>query len=587
MSRSYARIAQQIVDSNWLITESGLALIMEIFERRMSGDNLSDEQIATMLQSVDGHGSESEKPYSVNSGIATLGIYGPIFGKANLMTQLSGATSLESFRKDFAQALADDSVKSVLLDIDSPGGTSEMVAEAGDDIYAARDVKPIYAIANNEVGSAAFWLATQAEKFYTTPSGVVGSVGAYTVHQDQSVRDAQQGVKYTFISAGKYKTEGNQHEPLSRDAIDYRQEVIDELYTDFVNVVARGRGVSTDKVEASYGQGRMLPAKKAVIAGMVDGVREYDSLVQSISESHPQQVSFSVGGKSYAAKLLGGKLFLLDGTELDAQLSNADMEHSDPGTGNPPQPRVREDNDKAIESGSRRGDLTDPFPENPNDPGAPRAMADENDVVNELCALLGITMGTDNSANAESVVARVTEMKSTTDALKTSVDHAKTFAEQFPDEYARMERQEKRIREGDADAFVSSISRFTKQVGETVEPTKFGLSSLAKEGIKESYIKIATGMYGLSDFESMIKAITSGFVDFGNTGSTRAAEIDDVNLNLDVSTPEEAMNLRNAFAKHVNEIMQSDKLDWNTAVAEASKRYPDLAAAYVNAIPVK
>src|SRR3954447_18285017 len=99
---SYARIAQRLTSSIWLITQEGGDLLLEIFERRIANDKLTDEEIAIRLEQAGGHGSgDTDRPYSVDSGVATLGIYGPIFGKANLMTQMSGATSMEQFRNDF------------------------------------------------------------------------------------------------------------------------------------------------------------------------------------------------------------------------------------------------------------------------------------------------------------------------------------------------------------------------------------------------------------------------------------------------------------------------------------------------------
>src|SRR5207249_3078191 len=147
------------------------------------------------------------------------------------------------------------------------------------------------------------------DKFYTTPSGMVGSLGAYTVHEDRSAANAQQGRRFTYVSAGQFKTEGNPDEPLSASAIEYRQEIIDELYEQFVDAVAQGRGVTSDFAKANFGEGRMLSANSALQVGLVDGVLSYEQLIGEMS-NRPSQVN--INGQTYNAifnKQTGGFTF--------------------------------------------------------------------------------------------------------------------------------------------------------------------------------------------------------------------------------------------------------------------------------------
>lgn len=565
MARDYARIATRIKEANWLITEPGLELILEIFDRRLAGEKLTDEEIAIRLEEVGAHGN-GDAPYKVENGIATLGIYGPIFGKANMMTQLSGATSMEAFRKDFQTAVADPQVEAIVLDIDSPGGSSEMIAEAGDEIFAARDIKPVHAIANSMAGSAAYWLGSQATKLHMTPSGSVGSIGAYTVHKDQSKADDQQGTKYTFVSAGRYKTEGNPHEPLSKEGRDYRQEVINEVYGDFLNVVARGRGTTAEKVEADYGGGRMYDSRRASEAGMVDSVVEYDSLISSLAAPRSVHVVMPGMGGATAQAVLGvGGVY---------HLESAEWEHSEPGTGSPPAPRLPEHTDKAIESGSRRPDITPGLPNENDEPGAPKAMNEET--FTRLCSLLGVT--TD-----EELITSVTEMQATVNALDSDVNRAGKFAEMFPEEHARLQRSQTREREHDATEFVRSVAQFTRPEGDKKVNAGIGLSALAQQTLKDTYIKLAaSGGTVLADFENAIRSITqAGTVKFGENGSSRVDETVEFNDN----TPNGVADMRQLFSKKVSEIMLEDKLEMKEALAEAGRRYPDLAAAYRTTLP--
>ena len=296
--RDYIRILTKIRETPWLITEEGLQVILSIVDERLNNGRLSDEEIVARLEGTDS--SNGRLVSTTHSTVGVLPLMGPIFGKANLMTEMSGATSLEAFSNDLAAMLKDDSISSVLLHIDSPGGSSDMVKEVADQIYAGRDSKPIYALADSMAGSAAYYLASQAQELYTTNSGMVGSIGVYTVHEDQSVADEQAGHKFTFISAGKYKTEGNEHQPLTQEAEAYRQEIVDEIYEGFLTDVARGRGTMVENVVENYGQGRVVTAKKALEGGMVDGITTFDNLVGKMA-AQPRRVQVVYGGTDVAA----------------------------------------------------------------------------------------------------------------------------------------------------------------------------------------------------------------------------------------------------------------------------------------------
>lgn len=575
--KDYARIASKIVETPWLITQSGLDLVLSIMDARMSGAKLTDEEITVRLQEAGVHG-ENAVNGTIQQGVGVLPIYGPIFGKANMMTEMSGATSLEAFRKDFASMLADPSVKSIILDIDSPGGTSEMVKTTGDEIFAARGTKPVAAFANSTAGSAAYWLGSQAEKFYTSPDGMVGSVGAYTVHEDQSGKDAQQGRRFTYISAGKYKTEGNPHEPLTQEGAAYRQEMINELYDEFITNVARGRGVSEDKVRADFGGGRMMSATKGIINKMVDGEMEFDALVASMVDSQPQSMSVRIGEKSYAATFVGGEV-LLDNEAIAEYLSNTDYEHSEPGTGSPPNPKLPESSDSAITTGSRRGDLPNGFPNQENEPGAPKANSTEGGIkmdeeqLNQLYKLFSVD-------SEDALITAVTKMHEETSSLRADVNlsaEERKLAAEFPLVWKNILEDRKINRENEATQFLTDNQMFKRLEGTELVPSKLGLSSLAGETVKDTYMKFAEGNGGLEDFAKCITTITgNGIVQYGEQGSSQ--EPDQPEFSTD--TAQGVANARKLFSDKVQEVMAADSLTFEAALVEAGKKYPDLAAAY-------
>lgn len=167
---------------------------------------------------------------------------------------------------------ADPTIETIFLDIDSPGGYVTGTQEAADAVFAARKKKSVVALINPLAASAAYWIASQAETIIGVPSADVGSIGVFMCHYDCSAMLADLGVKPTYIYAGEYKTEGNSSQPLSEEGKAFYQSEVDGTYSDFINAVARGRGVSAQTVLDKFGKGRVYGAPQAKKLGMIDDI---------------------------------------------------------------------------------------------------------------------------------------------------------------------------------------------------------------------------------------------------------------------------------------------------------------------------
>jgi len=215
--------------------------------------------------------------------VSVLPVYGVIEHHANWMLDMFGGVSIESLRETLRTEMSDPSVKAIVLDIDSPGGTVAGVTEFAAEIRAARGgPKPIIAVANTLAASAAYWLASQADELVVSPSGSVGAIGIYAVHQEASRMLDEMGITTTIISAGPHKTEANEFEPLTDEARADLQARADAAYAQFLADVAAGRRVPVAQVEADYGGGRVLVAKKALAAGMIDRIATLAQTVQRL-----------------------------------------------------------------------------------------------------------------------------------------------------------------------------------------------------------------------------------------------------------------------------------------------------------------
>lgn len=280
-NHKYPQVVAYLRDTAWAIRETTLAAIMDMVNVRASGRRFTAEEIEARI----GTGA-ARRDYQVAGSVAVIPIYGVITPKADLMSEMSGGTSVQRFKQSLEAALADDKVTSIMLDIDSPGGSTDLIPEMAAQIRQARKQKPIVAMANTSAASAAYWLGSQASEFVVSPSGSVGSIGVFAAHQDVSEAAAKAGVKTTLVSAGKFKTELSPYTPLSEDAKAEIQSKVDKFHSMFVQDVARGRATTVDAVREGFGQGRMVTARDAVKAGMVDRVDTFDNVLSYMEKGH-------------------------------------------------------------------------------------------------------------------------------------------------------------------------------------------------------------------------------------------------------------------------------------------------------------
>ncbi|MCX6632309.1 MAG: S49 family peptidase [Candidatus Solibacter sp.] len=224
------------------------------------------------------------KAYPVSpDGIAIITISGTLVKKASWMDSESGLSSYGDIRTMLADARDDPAIRGILLDVDSPGGEVGGLFDLADEVYAVREQKPCYAIANDDAFSAAYALASCAQRLFVTRTGGVGSIGVIAVHMDQSGWDEKMGRKYTAVFAGARKNDYSTHQPLSDAARANLQDEIDRLHEMFVASVARGRGISpalVRKTDASIYWGAT-----AISAGLADQIGTFDDALAAVTQA--------------------------------------------------------------------------------------------------------------------------------------------------------------------------------------------------------------------------------------------------------------------------------------------------------------
>jgi len=216
------------------------------------------------------------------AGIAVIPVHGTLVKRALGMEAASGLTSYGEIAAMLDSALADPQVSGILLDIDSPGGEASGSFELARRVREVAAIKPVWAVANDAAYSAAYAIAASAQRLFVTETGGVGSIGVIALHVDQSVKDVQDGYRFTAITAGAHKNDYSPHEPLSDSAKTELQSEVDRLYAIFTEHVAAMRGLKLDAVRST--EAGLYFGGNALAQGLADGVQSLDATLNQFHQ---------------------------------------------------------------------------------------------------------------------------------------------------------------------------------------------------------------------------------------------------------------------------------------------------------------
>ncbi|MBT0520664.1 S49 family peptidase [Morganella morganii] len=238
---------------------------------------------STMMEDDDEYFSRKARKdsgYDVLEGIAVIPVYGTLVQKLGTLRPYSGMTGYDGIRRVFLTAVNDPEVKGICLDIDSPGGEVAGCFDLVDLIYAERGKKPIHAILSENAFSAAYAIASAADKIYVPRTGGVGSVGVIVIHCDWSQHIKDDGLKVSIITYGNRKAESNPYVALSDEAKAAIQHDVDEMGRLFVSTVSRNRGLSETVIRNT--QAACYLAAEGVQMGLADVVASPDVAFQEL-----------------------------------------------------------------------------------------------------------------------------------------------------------------------------------------------------------------------------------------------------------------------------------------------------------------
>lgn len=227
---------------------------------------------------------EYKRPgYEVIGNVAVIDVFGVLAHRGGFQADCSYVLGYDRVSQQIDAAINDPAVKSLLLQMDSPGGEVSGAFELAQQIKAAADIKPVKAAVSSLAASAGYLIASAAQEIVITDTGMAGSIGVVMRHVDVSQMAAEEGIKVTYIYAGAQKVDGHQFAPLP-DAVRARfQAEIDGLYTLFVDTVAANRGLDVSAIRAQ--EAGIFRGQDAIQAGLADRIATPDQLLAEMQQT--------------------------------------------------------------------------------------------------------------------------------------------------------------------------------------------------------------------------------------------------------------------------------------------------------------
>jgi protease IV len=212
----------------------------------------------------------------VGDAIAVIPIDGVIAG-----TGSTGVITPQDFRDKLNQALDDETVKAIVLRVDSPGGTVAASEEIA--LYVKAADKPVVVSVGDVDASGAYMVSSQADRIIALPGSAVGSIGVITEIPNVAGLLDKLGVEFTVITAGTYKDAGSPYRSLTATEQALIQGSVNEVYGQFIDIVAEGRKMERSEVE-SLATGWAWNGTEAKKLGLVDQIGTFDDALEAAAK---------------------------------------------------------------------------------------------------------------------------------------------------------------------------------------------------------------------------------------------------------------------------------------------------------------
>jgi len=263
----FIRVLEALYNEPWCIKESAHAKIRAVVIAKLNGSPLGIPE------------QSSKQPMAVNRTVAVIPIHGILAKGVSSIEKSSGVTDIGDIANNLADAMDDRSVSSVLLDVDSPGGSAKGIAGLAQAIKQADAVKPVYSFCDGSMDSGALWLAAGARHIMATGDSDIGSVGCYIPFLDESIAYEKEGLRMDVIrnEDSPYKGTGVPGTTLTKDQRDYLLQRVTDISDAFkAHLMANRPNLSSEAMD-----GRSFSAQDSLEYGLIDEIGTFEEAIAS------------------------------------------------------------------------------------------------------------------------------------------------------------------------------------------------------------------------------------------------------------------------------------------------------------------
>lgn len=261
----------------WLA--AGLALIVFLISAFSDGSkDIKEKQEANFYDQARQRlmGAEDEVLYGTNKAQRIMVV--------NVDGLIANDDSNDYIVEKLDEALDDDTIKGVILHVNSPGGSvyaSEKIAKKIEEVKEKNI--PVYSVMQELAASGGYYISAPCDKIYASNETFTGSIGVIMQSYSLEGLFEKYGIKEQNIKTGKMKDAGSTGRDMDKEEKEYFQGLVDSAFSRFVKLVADGRDMSEDEVR-KLADGRVYDGSQAVKNGLVDEIGDLDDAVADITE---------------------------------------------------------------------------------------------------------------------------------------------------------------------------------------------------------------------------------------------------------------------------------------------------------------
>ena len=187
------------------------------------------------------------------------------------------------FARELRRLRQDDSIKAIVLRVNSPGGSASASENIGREVRLTRKAKPVVVSMGTYAASGGYWISAYGDRIFAEPTTITGSIGVFGIQFDVQKLANNVGLTFDVVKTGKFADAITITRPKTEEELAVFQNMVDWIYGEFVNKVADARKLPREAVQ-EIAQGRVWSGAEAKKLGLVDEIGGLDAALKYTAE---------------------------------------------------------------------------------------------------------------------------------------------------------------------------------------------------------------------------------------------------------------------------------------------------------------